>query len=108
MNAIETWFASHKLSAHITMGSILAGFGTLFTLYTTIPSFQALVQRINSGLPGWAEAIVTAAVGILLFYWKTSSTTIPATFPPSQTVVNVPAKLEPIDPKAVPTTPTPK
>jgi hypothetical protein len=73
MNAIIAWFNSHKLSSHITMASILSAFGTVFTLYSTIPQFQAECQRINSALPGWAEGLVTAAVAIFLYYQRTSS-----------------------------------
>ena len=105
MNTIAAWFSSHKISAHISMASILTLFGTVFTLYTNIPQVQTACQRINSELPGWLEAIVSALLAILLFYWRTTATTVPATFPPSQTVVNVPAQLEPIDRKAVPAEP---
>ena len=72
MNWFTTWFQSHKLSSHFTIGSIMGAFGTLFTLYTEVPQFQAWCQRLNSGLPGWLEGTVAMVGAVLLFYSKTS------------------------------------
>jgi len=52
-------------------------------------------------LTGYA---VTAAIAALVHLYRPNpNPTMPATLPPSTAVVEVPAKLEPIDPKAVPT-----
>jgi hypothetical protein len=72
---ISNWFGSHKLSAHITMASLLSVFGTVYTLYNMVPQFKALCLRANAALPSLAEAVVSAAVAVMLFYWKTSKPT---------------------------------
>jgi hypothetical protein len=84
MNAVIAWFKSHSLWSHITMASILSGFGTLFTLYNTVPQFQAWCQRLNSGLPGWLEGTVGMVVAVLLFYSRTSSPSFIASQGPAQ------------------------
>jgi hypothetical protein len=51
-------------------------------------------------LTGYA---VTAAIAALVHLYRPQPTpTVVATIPPSTAIVDVPAKLEPIDPKAVP------
>jgi hypothetical protein len=49
-------------------------------------------------LTGYA---LTAAIAALVHLYRPSpNPTVPATIPPSKTVVDVPAQLEPVDPKA--------
>lgn len=79
MNAIAAWFNSHNPSAHFTSASIVATFGTVYGFYVTVPQFATFCQQAYAALPGWLETAVSAAVGILLLYWRTSAP--PATKP---------------------------
>jgi hypothetical protein len=45
------------------------------------------------------------AVALIHLYLPQPNPTVPAMFPPSKTLVDVPAQLEPVDPKAVPILP---
>ena len=51
-------------------------------------------------------AAIAAGLAILHLYTPQQNPTVPATFPPSTTKVEVPAQLEPVDPKAVAANPT--
>jgi hypothetical protein len=73
MNAISTFFASHKLSAHITMASILAAFGTVFTLWQNVPQFKAELLLIYASMPSWLAGLASCAVMVVLFYYRSSS-----------------------------------
>jgi hypothetical protein len=48
-----------------------------------------------------AAAVSTAAIALLHLYLPQPNPTVAATIPPSKTVVDVPAQLEPVDPKAI-------
>ena len=65
--------------------------------------------KFDFSLQSWQKmgeaAAVTTAIALIHLYITPKNATVQATFPPSQTVVSVPATLEPVDPKAVPTTP---
>ena len=81
MNAISAWFASHKLSSHITAASILALFTTAYQLWENVPPFKAELLTIYNALPGWVEGILSCAVAVIFFYWNTRK--------PGTTVVTV-------------------
>ena len=96
MSTVNAWFASHKISAHVTMASILTLYGTLFTLYTNVPQVKAFCQWVNSALPGWAEMIVGMLIAIVGFYWQTrklvtvETSTVATTLATTTTVTPVP------------------
>ena len=93
MNAIAAWFSKFTTGTHITVASVLALFGTIFSLYQAVPAFQTLCNQIYAGIPVWAQGVLMAAVGIFLFYYRPTAT--PASLETSQSEVksSIAAKL---------------
>ena len=71
----------------------------VMTAYTT--------GKLDWSLQSWqqmgAAAALMAIVSLVHLYIIPANPTVPATIPPSTTVVDVPAKIEPVDPKTIPT-----
>jgi hypothetical protein len=72
------------------------------TAYTT--------HKLDFSLQSWQKmagtAALTAILALIHLYLPQPNPTVAVTFPPSKTPVDVPAQLEPVDPKAVPVNPT--
>ncbi len=66
---IQAWFASKGGFTHVVAGLALAAIGA----YAAVPAFHALVQSVYAALPGWAEQVVLAAVGVYVWYHDSSS-----------------------------------
>ncbi len=74
---------------------------------------SAIQDELASGKIDWTRAglnklfgyAITAGIASLVHLYRPQpNPTVPAVIPPSTQVVEVPAKLEPVDPKAIPTT----
>ena len=104
MNAIIQWIKKNASNPFfVTAWTLFAGAlgkELVTTLETgkidlTLKSFESMA----------AAAVSTTVIALIHLYIIPQNPTVQATIPPSKTVVDVPAQLEPIDPKAVPANP---
>ena len=62
--AIVNWFSSKGGITHV----LAAVYVFLIGAYATVPAFAALVKSIEGALPGWADQLVLATLGLLALY----------------------------------------
>ena len=93
MNAIATWFSKFTTGTHITVASVVALFGTVFTLYQSVPAFQTLCNHIYAGIPVWAQGVIMAAIGIFLFYYRPTATPLSLEKSQSEVKADIAAKI---------------
>ena len=100
---IALWNKIKSNPVFVTAWTLFAGAlgKELMTAYTT--------HKLDFSLQSWQQmagaAAMTAIIALIHLYIIPQNPTVAATIPPSDTVVDVPAQLEPIDPKAVATNP---
>ena len=102
MNAIAAWLKSVRNDPRfVTAYSLFLGAlgSEIYTLSQT-GHIDLSLQSVKKMV---ATALGATAVSLYHLYIQPPNPTVAATFPPSKTPVDVPAQLEPIDPKAVPT-----
>jgi hypothetical protein len=104
MNEIMAWLKSIRSNPIFVAGwtAFAGAFGSeVMTAYTT--------GKLDFSLQSWQKmaesAALTATLALIHLYFPQPNPTVAATFPPSKTPVDVPAQLEPVDPKAVPVNP---
>lgn len=104
MSAFLAWLRKNAANPYVvTAWTLFAGaFGK--ELVTTIETghIDLSPKSMESML---AAALSTTAIALVHLYLPQPNPTVAATFPPSKTPVQVPAELEPVDPKAVPVDP---
>ena len=106
MKALIAWFKSIRGNPiFVTAWTLFAG-ALGKELVTTLETGK-LDLSAKSFESMAAAAISTTVVALIHLYLPQPNPTVPAMFPPSKTPVEVPAQLEPIDPKAVAVKETP-
>jgi hypothetical protein len=107
MTAFLAWLKKQAANPYIvTAWTLFAGaFGKEFwTAYQT-GHFDWSVKSLQSM---GVAAFWTTVIALAHLFLPQPNPKVAATIPPSKTVVDVPAQLEPVDPRAVPVNPTQK
>lgn len=78
--AIQKWFQSKGGVAHV----IAATYLFLLAAYGMVQPFHQFVQHMYQILPGWAEELAAAVIGLAGFYktWKASNSLAASPEPP--------------------------
>jgi hypothetical protein len=105
MNAFWIWLKSIRSNPIFVLAwtSFAGALGSeVMTAYTT--------GKLDFSLQSWQKmaesAAVTAGLALLHLYFPQPNPTVQVTFPPSTEPVQVEAKLQPVNPAAVPVPPT--
>ena len=61
---IQAWFLSKGGFTHVMAGLFLAAIGA----FGAVPAFHTLCMNLYRLLPGWAEQVILAALGIYAWY----------------------------------------